>query len=113
MTENKDDLLLEQFFQPAREMQLADDGFTQRVMQRLPDRQMQRSRLWTAACVVLSLALFTLVGGWRLLALGVLKMLTTVPTTGQVAQLWIALVVVSVLLVTEVLRRERILFERY
>ena len=65
--EQGDDALLEQFFAPAREQQLADNGFTERVMHRLPDRAMQLSRLWTLVCLVIGIVfivVFLLFQGW-------------------------------------------------
>lgn len=105
---DNDELLLEQFFQQAREVQLPDDGFSRRVINRLPERAMRQSRLWTAVCVAVSLVLFTLVGGWQILLGWCLKVMTVVPTTEQLVQLWLSLLVVSVIVVSELLRRERI-----
>lgn len=65
--ERGDDALLEQFFAPAREQQMADNGFTERVMHRLPDRAMQLSRLWTLCCLVVGIVFigaFLLLQGW-------------------------------------------------
>lgn len=106
MTENDDDLLLEQFFQPARQMELADDGFTQRVKHRLPDRTLRLSRIWTAACVIVGVVVFTLLGGWHVLLGWGLRLMTTMPTTGQLAQLWLMLLVATALVLSEVVRRE-------
>ena len=108
MTDDNDDLLLEQFFQPARQMELADDGFTRRVMHSLPERRLQLSRLWTAFCLAVGLLLFTLVGGWHMLLAWLLRLLTTMPTTGQVLQLWVAVVGVVLIGCAELLRREHI-----
>ena len=107
MTENNnDERLLEQFFRQARAMEVADEGFTERVMRRLPERSLRLSRLWTAGCVAVGLVLFTLFGGWQMLLAWGLRLLTTMPTTGQVAQVWICLLVVTVLGISEVFRRE-------
>ena len=110
MTENnQDERLLEQFFQAARQVELDDDGFTERVMRRLPDRSLRLSRLWTAACIVAGLLLFTLLGGWQSLLTWGLSAMATLPTTGHVAQLWICFALATILIIEEILRREHIL----
>ena len=45
-----DDKLLQQFFEPARQKQIEDNGFTERVMRRLPDKAkaLKLSNYWTA-----------------------------------------------------------------
>ena len=65
--ERSDDALLEQFFSQARTQEIADNGFTERVMHRLPDRSMQLSRLWTLFCIGLGAVLLIvsiLFQGW-------------------------------------------------
>jgi len=65
--QTSDDALIEQFFSQARTLEIADDGFTERVMRRLPDRAMQLSRLWTLFCLVLGAVLligFLMFQGW-------------------------------------------------
>lgn len=69
-----DDRLLQQFFAAARQKEIADDGFTERVIERLPDRALRQSYVWTACCVVLGLVLFVAFQGWQPLALGLLSM---------------------------------------
>ena len=64
MTET-DNQLLEQFFSEARRQTVADDGFTERVIQRLPDRALRQSRYWTACCVALGIVLFIVFKGWQ------------------------------------------------
>ena len=63
-----DDLLLQQFFNEAARQQVADNGFTQRVMHRLPKRVDWFSRLWTAGCIAVFAVLFVVFHGWELLA---------------------------------------------
>ena len=76
MTDNE---LLEQLFQPMKEMQLADDGFTDRVMKQLPQRDVWRlSRLWTVFCVVVAVMLFVLLRGWEIIAHGLLMFAVSV-----------------------------------
>jgi prolipoprotein diacylglyceryltransferase len=56
MTDNE---LIEQLFREARQMEVADNGFTERVMQRIPNEKTQTlSRLWTVFCVMVALVLF-------------------------------------------------------
>lgn len=101
------DALLEQFFLAAREERLADDGFTGRVMARLPQRQERLSRLWTAACVVAATALFTALGGWQQAALGMARVLTTAPTATQLLQLMLCGAALTTLAATELMWREK------
>ena len=71
MTEDND-LLLQQFFRDAAQQQIADDGFTERVMQQLPQTRcsLQRfNRVWTLFCVGVFLVLFVWCRGWELLAI--------------------------------------------
>ncbi len=66
-----DEQLLRHFFASSPQ-EIADDGFTRRVMQQLPDnllrvRRMRRlSRLWTATCCSVALLLFVHFDGFRL-----------------------------------------------
>jgi len=82
MTDNE---LLEQVFQPIRQMQVADDGFTDRVARRLPRQRnaLQLSRLWTAFCVVVAVALFVLLRGWQVVAYALVTLLNALPTRQQ------------------------------
>ncbi len=61
MTENNDKLL-ERFFTENRQ-EVADNGFSRRVMHRLPDRSNRLARLWTAARFTLAAVLFVLMDG--------------------------------------------------
>ena len=64
-----DDKLLRQFFAENRQ-EPADDGFTRRVMERLPRRafRLQRlERIWNIGCAVLCVAIFVALDGARLL----------------------------------------------
>ena len=82
MTEDND-LLLKQFFQEASQQQIADNGFTERVMQRLPQhtslaaRRTLLTRLWTASCIVVFAVLFVVFHGWELLTIQFEVMLQT------------------------------------
>ena len=80
-----DDLLLQQFFSDAAQQTIADDGFTERVMQRLPQTSHVTShvstklfnRLWTAFCIVVFAVLFVAFHGWELLTIQFEVMLQT------------------------------------
>lgn len=52
-----DDELLAQFFDENR-IDLADDGFSARVMQQLPSQSVRLSRIWTFVCVLAGIAFF-------------------------------------------------------
>ena len=69
MTDNE---LLDSFFQSARETTISDNGFTERVMNRLPDttashQLRRRSRLWTFFCMAVAAALLLWLTDWSLL----------------------------------------------
>lgn len=65
MTEN-DDKLLESFFAGERQ-EVADNGFTSRVMHSLPRRSNRLARLWTAGGFTLAAVLFVALDGLELL----------------------------------------------
>ena len=58
MMENDDKLLVD-FFAGQRQ-EIPDNGFTRRVMRRLPDRTLWISQIWVAFCFTLALVLGTL-----------------------------------------------------
>lgn len=63
MTDNNDEKLIVQFFEKNRQ-EIADNGFSRRVMRRLPAGKRNLSRLWTAVCSLVGLALFLLFNGF-------------------------------------------------
>lgn len=65
MTEN-DDKLIEQFLAPGRR-ELDDNGFTDRVMRRLPQRHDRLAQLWTWGGFTLALVLFIALDGVQLI----------------------------------------------
>ena len=73
--ETVDEALLKRFFADSARMDIADDGFTDRVMRRLPEEVDARCyrlyRLWTAAMVAVCVAVFFFVNGFQLLKLRV------------------------------------------
>jgi hypothetical protein len=83
---DKDEQLLRQFFSEAAHQKVEDDGFTERVMQRLEtEGRLQASavrlhtitRLWTVFCVSVFVILFVVFRGWELLAVHMEVMLRT------------------------------------
>ena len=111
---DKDNILIEDFFKQAAQQQIEDNGFTERVMQSLPDTQMETvrrlSRLWTVFCVLSGVLLFFLFGGWQLLQglfFGGLRMLlgwlevlvVTAPTAEIPVNPWVVLLLVAFVLV--------------
>lgn len=57
-----DDKLLKQLFS-AHKQEIADNGFSRRVIKNLPDRSLRISRIWTACCGALALILFFALDG--------------------------------------------------
>ena len=74
------DRLLQQFFSEAASQQIADNGFTERVMQRLPSRMNWFVRIWNTVCIALFAVLFVVFRGWDLLAVQLEVMLRTLST---------------------------------
>lgn len=66
MMEN-DDKLLVQFFAENRQ-EIADNGFTYRVMHHLPDRTRRISQLWVTFCYTLALVLFFVFNGMQVVS---------------------------------------------
>lgn len=64
MMEN-DDKLLASFFAEHRQ-EIADNGFSRRVMRHLPDRVQRLSQIWTTFCFTLALVLFIAFDGLQL-----------------------------------------------
>jgi hypothetical protein len=68
---DRDDMMIEKFFNQAAQQQIEDHGFTERVMQSLPERKLltahRMSQLWTLFCIVVALTLFYMFGGWHTL----------------------------------------------
>lgn len=62
MTKTTDDKLLQQFFSDNRK-EIEDNGFSRRVMHRLPDRYNRISQWWSTLCFTLAAALFFALDG--------------------------------------------------
>lgn len=60
------DKLLEDFFADNRQ-EIADKGFTRRVMRRLPNHSSLLARAWTVCCCVLAVVLFVSLNGIELI----------------------------------------------
>ena len=63
---------LQQFFKDAARQQIADNGFTDKVMKALPEHPTfdvaRFNRLWTLLCVLVYAVFFIVFQGWQLLA---------------------------------------------
>ena len=104
--DDKDNVMIESFFKQAAWQQIEDNGFTERVMKRLPDRRAERvhrlSRLWTLFCIILGVGLFFAFGGTMVLKSAVMSIfhilmtalevfLATAPTTEISVNPWVLL----------------------
>ena len=87
MTDNEN-ILIEDFFKQAARQQIEDNGFTERVMQGLPVRNVNfvhlLSRLWTLFCLIVSIVLFFVLNGWDNLKSALQMLLTTGLTAVEV-----------------------------
>ena len=121
---DKDNILIDDFFEgrndladlfkQAAQQQIEDNGFTERVMQKLPDARTDNvrrlSRLWSLFCILVALGLFFAFGGWQVLQslfFGGLHMLlgwlevfaVTAPLTEININLWVVLLLLVFVLV--------------
>lgn len=111
---DRDDLLVQDFFKQAARQQFEDNGFTERVMQRLPRTDSYKvhrlTQLWTVFCVAVGIALFFAFDGWEVLKASMLTLFstsvtavevffTTAPTTEVHLNPWMILLVVGFVLV--------------
>ena len=104
---------LAEIFKQAAQQQIEDDGFTERVMQNLPEKAVsvrRLSRLWSLFCILVAMGLFFAFGGWQVilgLFYGGLRMLLgwievfaiTAPTTEINVNLWVLLLLAAFVLV--------------
>ncbi len=112
MTDNNQ--FLDELFKQAAQQQIEDNGFTERVMQQLPDAKRDSvrrlSRLWSLFCILVGVGLFFAFGGWQVLQglfIGGLRMLLgwlevfalTIPTTEININLWTVLMLMAFVLV--------------
>ncbi len=61
-----DDILVGKFFEDNR-IAVADDGFSRRVMHRLPSRVRIYNVVWTALCLIAGILLFLKYKGWTVI----------------------------------------------
>ena len=112
MTDNNQ--FLDELFKQAALQQIEDNGFTERVMQQLPDAKRDSvrrlSRLWSLFCILVGVGLFFAFGGWQVLQslfFGGLHMLlgwlevfaVTAPLTEININLWVVLLLLVFVLV--------------
>lgn len=85
------DLLLDNFFKEAAELQISDDGFAEQVMAALPASHLTETKamkdlkkkmtLWNIACIAAGIAFFIVLKGWNIIydimASGMAIVLTT------------------------------------
>lgn len=104
MTET-DEQLLNRFFQSARTRQIADDGFTKRVVGRLPDQAERQSNWWTCCCVAVGIVLFVVCRGWEPLLADLGSLLRMLIGSVHPVAFFITLGVVSCLALLELVSR--------
>ena len=61
--QTSDEELIGKFF-AEQTFDVPDQGFSSRVMRRLPDSSLRLSRIWTEVCAVALVAVFILTKGW-------------------------------------------------
>lgn len=67
-SKNNEDTLIRQFFEQNKpDSTLMDNGFSHRVMQRLPQRPPLWARLWSPCCCLMSIVLFIHLRGFQLI----------------------------------------------
>ena len=105
MTDNE---LLEHFFKDVHQMTIADNGFSDRVMEQIPRSNTSRlSVMWTLFCVFIAVMLFVAFDGWKLMVNYLIMAVKIQPTEHSLIMIAVSLGVVWLLAFTEVLSRER------
>ena len=112
--EDKNDMMLKQFFEQAAQQQIEDNGFTERVMMNLPEVSRSRARcytrLWTMFCVMTAAVIFWLSSGWdimegfmaggkQMIINTIEVFLITAPTTEIQINLWVVVLLLGFVLV--------------
>ena len=64
MEDNKD-ILLKNLFAGAAKTEIAGNGFSRKVMRRLPSRAERMSRIWTCVCTMAAVVLLTYFKAWN------------------------------------------------
>lgn len=106
MTDNE---LVEKLFKDIRQMEMPDDGFTERVMRQIPDVKAQTlSRLWTTCCIVIGVVLFVLVRGWEPVCYRLVMLVNNMSLLqSHLLLIMAATMVVGLITISDVFRRER------
>ena len=88
---DKDNIMIEDFFKQAARQQIEDNGFTDKVMARIAEREQQPSAvnrrlslLLTLFCVAVDLGLFFVFGGWESLKASIMVLVSTALTSLEV-----------------------------
>ena len=88
---DKDNIMIEDFFKQAAQQKIEDNGFTERVMAQITEREQKSvaltrhlSLLWTLFCVAVALALFFILGGWESLKASIMVLMSTALTSVEV-----------------------------
>lgn len=97
MTDNKDEILIERFFNENR-ITIEDNGFSRRVMNRLPDRARRINRLWTAVCAMAAI-IFIIKNDFFTMLCGSLKGLAADITTNDTLFVNPLIIVMSLLII--------------
>lgn len=79
---DKDNQLIASFFRHAAEEQIADNGFTRRVINHLPADTVRQSRLWTLFCVVIAALLLYISNIWVDIVTNIEVFVETLPLYG-------------------------------
>lgn len=76
-----DNILIDKFFSEVSQQQnIADDGFSRRVMDGLNTHSTRLLHLWTAICVLIGIVLFAVSRFWELIITYVQVFISTAPT---------------------------------
>ncbi len=98
MTESTNDIILKDFFDKNRR-EIADNGFSQRVMRHIPHRRSNKlAQLWSWGGVSLALLLFFALDGWREMLSILCETFVQTAQIGIIQQDWQALFVAVVVL---------------
>lgn len=112
--EDKNDIMLKQLFEQAAQQQIEDNGFTERVMAKLPERSgysvRTLSRLWTMFCLIIGMLAFWLASGYsalegflsgakQMLITTIEVFLATAPTTEIQINPWVVVLLLVFVLI--------------
>lgn len=118
--------MLYDFFAEARQQQIDDNGFTERVMQRLeaadsPSTSILQgstfsaacsparlSRLWTWFCIAAGVVLFFTFRGWEAIRIGLEVFVHTAPTEYNLMAIILSFMVLVTVGISEFMHHERI-----